>query len=80
MKSLGINVNPGNHQIGPFRVIYEAADYLILSKPEEMKGREHIQSIRLRKDMFDAILNVDYKYVEAKPTPSPTPAATPGPL
>jgi hypothetical protein len=81
LKSLGINVNSENRQIGPLEVIYEAGDYLILSTPEEIKERKYIQSIRLRKDMFDAILHVDSKYIKSVPTltPTPSPISTPSP-
>src|SRR5262245_7885796 len=71
LKSLGINISLNSRQIGPLELIYEAADYLILSTPEEIKERDHVQSIRLKKDMLDAILQVDSKYVKATPTQSP---------
>jgi hypothetical protein len=79
LKNLGINVNSENRQIGPLEIIYESGDYLILSTPEEIKERKNIQSIRLKKDMFDAILHVDNKYVKAVPVPSPTTSPNPAP-
>ena len=56
LTNIGIPVEPNTRRSTRVQVIFEASDFFLIEAPTDLRERDRVQSIRLDKNLIEAVL------------------------